>query len=185
MTIKLLTNILKTNKDFSLDMARLLILFDVYSKRKDDNFIHGITKVVKLDFLLRYPTALEKALKRKKRDTKLLKIKEYERHLVESTMIKFKFGPWDNRYWSILSTMESMDLISVMKIDNVTSFKITPLGEEVVQGLNNYEEFKDYFKRSITINSVFGGLTAKGLVQKVYELRPELRNMKFGEEIKA
>ena len=184
MTVALLSNILKFNKDFSLDVSRLLILFDSYSQRKNDEYIIGTTKVVKLDFFLRYPTVLEKALQAKKRVVKSINVKEFERNLVESTMIRYKFGPWDDRYWSILSTMESLGIIKISKINGVTSFKITETGKDIITQLKNFEIFDDYFKRSGIVNSNFGDLTAKGIAKKVYELRPELRTMKFGEEIK-
>ena len=184
MTVKLLNNILKINKDFALDISRLLILFDSYFQKRNNEYIEGTTKVVKLDFLLRYPTTLEKALQAKKLATKSIDVKKHERELVESTMIRYRFGPWDDRYWSILSTMESLDLIQITKINGVTSFKITGTGRDVVRQLDNFEIFSDYSKRSKIVISNFGKLTAKNLVKKVYELRPELRNMKHGEEIK-
>ena len=184
MTTGLLSNILKFNKDFSSDISRLLILFDSYSQKRNDDYIIGTTKVVKLDFLLRYPTILEKALQTKKQIVKSINVKELERDLVESTMIRYKFGPWDDRYWSILSTMESLGVIEIVKVNEVTSFKITETGKHIVNQLKNIEIFNDYFKRSKIVNSNFGSLTARGLVKKIYELRPELRTMKFGEEIK-
>lgn len=184
MTVNLLSNILKFNKDFSLDISRLLILFDSYSQKRNDDYIVGTTKVVKLDFFLRYPTILEKALRTKKQTVRSINVKEFERNLVESTMIRYKFGPWDDRYWSILSTMESLGVIEIAKVNGVTSFKITETGKDIVSQLNNFEVFDDYFKRSSIVNSNFGRLTAKWLVKKVYELRPELRTMKFGEEIR-
>lgn len=115
MTTELLTNILKINRGFSLDISRLLILFDAYSQKQTGG-IGGITKVVKLDFLLRYPTVLEKSLYNKKRIVKSIDVKSFERNLVESAMIRYKFGPWDSRYWSILSTMESLGVLQIKKI---------------------------------------------------------------------
>ena len=42
--------------DDSLHLGRLLILVDVFAGHKGDQTIDGITKLAKLDFLLRYPS---------------------------------------------------------------------------------------------------------------------------------
>lgn len=183
MTIMLLGDILKINRSFILDVSRLLILFDTYSQKRVGNIV-GITKVVKLDFFVRYPTVLEKALQSKKQIIRFIDVKTYERNLVESTMIRYKFGPWDERYWSILSTMESLDLIQISKIDGKINFKITQTGKNIVELLKDFNTFDDYFKRCQTVTTNFGGLSIKNLIKKIYKLRPELKTMKFGEEIK-
>lgn len=47
-----------------LHMARLLILLQAFAGKKGSKAINGLTKLVKLDFLLRYPLYLEYALKK-------------------------------------------------------------------------------------------------------------------------
>jgi len=46
----------------TLHLGRLLVLLGAFSKSEEDSTIEGLTKLAKLDFLLRYPVYLEKAL---------------------------------------------------------------------------------------------------------------------------
>ena len=183
MTIGLLIRVLDVNQDISLDIARILVLLRNYFSKYENEPIVGTTKVVKLDFLLRYPTILEEALIMKKKTGKYLGIKDYERGLVESKMIRYRFGPWDDRYWSILSTMESMKLLKIVKIDGVTNYMVTNEGMKIAEELETDPLYADYAKRSKTIVANFGYYTATGIMKKVYEIRPELTKMKLGEEI--
>ena len=51
---------LEENAD--LHIARLLILIGTFSGMKGNKTVNGLTKLAKLDFLLRYPIYLERAL---------------------------------------------------------------------------------------------------------------------------
>ena len=53
-----------------LHAARLLVLLDAFAESGQDGAIEGLTKLAKLDFLLRYPVMLERALKAKGRSTR-------------------------------------------------------------------------------------------------------------------
>lgn len=46
----------------NLHLARLLVLLKAFSGRDGTKTIDGLTKLAKLDFFLRYPTYLERAL---------------------------------------------------------------------------------------------------------------------------
>ena len=48
--------------DDALHLGRLLVLIDTFGGRSGDKQIEGLTKLAKLDFLLRYPDYLERAL---------------------------------------------------------------------------------------------------------------------------
>lgn len=185
MTIQLLKNLIKLDENYDLHITRLLILISTISERPYGQTIEGITKVVKLDFLLRYPTVLEKALIRMKKGITAVDVKKHERSSVESKMIRFKFGPWDHRYYAFLSILHSKGLIKIIEKNNLTIFTITKKGKEVAKTITEIKEFDDYVKRSKIIASNFGQLTGSTLMKKMYDLRPELYTMKFGEEIEA
>ena len=101
-----ITTIIKLDESYDFHLARLLILMNEMSKKEYGEIIQGITKLVKLDFLLRYPNVLEQALKRKGKSTNSIKVKPHEIDSVESKMIRYKFGPWDNRYWEFLRILK-------------------------------------------------------------------------------
>src|SRR5262249_7417637 len=80
-----------------LEIARLLLLLDAFAEDGQSGAIEGLTKLAKLDFLLRYPVMLERALKAKGHSIREVQLEDYERHSVESEMVRYRFGPWDHR----------------------------------------------------------------------------------------
>src|SRR5262245_34423509 len=82
--------------------GRLLLLIEAFTAGDSQEGIRGLTKLAKLDFLLRYPTFLERALHARNRSTHSVKVKPFERLSVESRMVRYRFGPWDHRYPEVL-----------------------------------------------------------------------------------
>ena len=112
--IDLLSALMDLEEDPVLHASRLLILLNTF-RGTDDSRIKGITKIVKLDFLLRYPVYLEHALEVRdaQSDTKTLGIKDYERRSVESSMIRYRYGPWDHRYRAFINYLVAKGLVEV------------------------------------------------------------------------
>ena len=79
-------------------LGRLLILLGAFSGDDGTETVEGLTKLAKLDFLLRYPTYLERALRQRNKSTRRVEVAEHERLSVESSMVRFRYGPWDFRY---------------------------------------------------------------------------------------
>lgn len=185
LSLGTLSQIMKLDQSYELHLARLLILMNEMSKKPYGEVIQGLTKLVKLDFLLRYPTVLEKALERKGKSTKAAGIKEHEIDSVESKMIRYKFGPWDKRYWEFLRILEAKGLILFGEEDKTVLIRLTKKGKKTSESLIKLKEFEDFQKRSKIITSVFGKNKATYLMKLMYGLRPELYQMKFGEAIEA
>ena len=61
MSLRLIRAIANTENSDELNMSRILFLLNASSKRGTKT-VAGITKLAKLDFLLRYPNCLERAL---------------------------------------------------------------------------------------------------------------------------
>lgn len=183
MSFQTLKKILDLDNNYDLHLARLMILISSLSGKKHVE-IKGITKLVKLDFLLRYPTVLERAIQKLgPEEEEELSIRDHERNSVESKMVRFRYGPWDYRYYQYLAILESQGLINV-KINNKTiEIAITDEGSDVANNLRNVQELGDFVTRSEIINSKFGKQGATKLKDMMYELVPELHDMKFGEAI--
>ena len=175
-----LTMNIEDNFDFHL--ARLLILLREISGAEKKR-ISGITKVVKLDFLLRYPTVLEVALNEVHASIETLDIKEHERKSVEAKMVRFKYGPWDNRYRLFLSILWAKGLILVERQGKTLQFQISDKGLEVSEQLVGRKEFRDYVTRSQAIKKHFADYQGTTLASKIYGWLPFLSEMKFGDEI--
>lgn len=118
-------NLLKTLADLeendNIHMARLLVLLNTFAGKNNSKSIEGLTKLAKLDFLLRYPVYLERALEAKRRAKPSEKIQpaseadvqDHERMSVESAMVRFHYGPWDHRYRRFLNLMIARGLVRV------------------------------------------------------------------------
>src|SRR5258708_1960003 len=98
---------IETSDDFHL--ARLLILLRNAANGTTKS-VQGITKLAKLDFLLRYPTALIRVLESQRRTKAAAAIPEEERNTIEGRMIRFRYGPWDPRYRRWIALLVSRGL---------------------------------------------------------------------------
>lgn len=182
MSFKILKQVIDLDNNFDLHTARILILLSSLENHTKKE-IKGITKLVKLDFLLRYPTVLERALLRKSSSQEMMAIHPHERTSVESKMVRFRYGPWDYRYYQYLAILESMSLVEVQTKENAVEIRITNKGLNVVNEFKDEETMKDFMNRSNVISENFGKISATKLKDMMYELIPELRDMKFGEAI--
>jgi hypothetical protein len=73
--------------------GRLLLLLRICGTA---NRIDGLTKLAKLDFFARYPDFFRRITGERPVNAD-----------VESSMTRFHYGPWDHRYYQLLSTLES------------------------------------------------------------------------------
>lgn len=186
MDQSLLERIIRFDENDELNMVRILILIDKMAGKNLNQTIDGINKLVKLDFLLRYPVALERALIRLKKEKDLFKIEieEYERESVETNLMHFNYGPWDNRYRKFLTILEAKGLIAYIISGKTVKVSITHSGHKVVEEISNHPEFKSYLIRSGLIKKHFASFSPKKLVDFFYEVFPEMVTMKQGEVIK-
>ena len=105
---------------------------------KGSKSIEGITKLAKLDFLLRYPNCLERALVAANRNSELANVKEYERSTLESKMIRFKYGPWDSRYRRWLNLLASRGLATVELQKKTIVIELTDKGQKIAEQAINH-----------------------------------------------
>ncbi|GHF58760.1 hypothetical protein HNQ07_004086 [Deinococcus metalli] len=180
MSLRLLNKAAQVEQDPELHMARLLILLNARSEHKP---VAGIMKLAKLDFLLRYPVGLERALKRVQKKPVKFSIREFERSSVESKMIRFKYGPWDGRYRQWIGLLVAKGLASTHLEGRTVMVELTAAGHEAAERLAALEEFADMAARSVIVQKQFGNMSATRIKNFVYETFPELVQMKWGEEI--
>lgn len=185
MTPSLLERIFRLEENDELHLLRILILIDTLSGKNQTQEVDGINKMVKLDFLLRYPVALERALIYigKNKDINKIEMKAFEKENVESQLMHFQYGPWDNRYRRFLTILESKELITLSVKGQTVKIGITNSGHQVVKKTVDLPEFQDYIVRSKLIKSNFNKLSPKALIDFYYNVFPEMVTMKKGEKI--
>jgi len=172
----------RTENNDDIHLGRLLLLL-LAANDKETKSINGITKLVKLDFLLRYPNCLERALKAEKKNAELAEVKDYERSTIESKMIRFKYGPWDSRYRRWLSLLNSRGLVMI-EIQKKTIFiELTEKGRVIAEKFSTDIAYNDINLRSQLVIKTFGHMSSSGIKNFIYQVFPELETMKWGEDI--
>lgn len=144
--------------------ARLLLLFYVCGR---SGRITGLTKMAKLDFFVRYPKFFERAC------TSLEIAIPTTTENIESAMVRFHYGPWDQRYYHILAYLESRDLLRVEKTGKSFKLALTKLGKKIAKDLSAEPSFQELINQMRQVEQVFGGETGSYLKKLIYELFDE------------
>lgn len=171
---------LEDNDD--LHLGRLLVLLGTFAGRKGHGSINGLTKLAKLDFLLRYPTYLERALQSRNAPSSDAEVADYERESVESSMVRFHYGPWDFRYRRFINLLVAKGLAQVNIEGRTIHISLTENGIDVASRLSKSEEFQDIAKRSRLLKRHFD-LSSTNLMRFIYKTFPEIATLRLGEVI--
>jgi hypothetical protein len=178
-TIHLAANI-ENSDEFHL--SRLLLLLKACGKRNNKP-MDGIMKLAKLDFLLRYPNCLVRVLHALKKDGLAESISEEERNTIEARMIRFRYGPWDDRYRRWIALLVAKRLAQTYLEGRTVKVVLTDSGLELAESLGEREEFRDLSARSKIVSASVGSYSATNLKNFIYKVFPEITTMKWGEEI--
>ncbi|WP_285605810.1 hypothetical protein [Geothrix edaphica] len=165
-----------------LHAARVLLLLDAFAEEGQAGVIEGMTKLAKLDFLLRYPLMLERALEAKGRSPHAVQLEDHERHSVESKMVRYRFGPWDHRYREYLNILVAKNLATVRIDGRKVIISATDMGGDVARQLSDLGIFKQYSIRAKLLKTHFN-LTATHLMKFIYETFPEVISLKSNSPI--
>lgn len=179
--MNLVQALIDLEKDENIHLGRLLILINEFSK-KGKAEIKGITKLAKLDFLLRYPVYLERALHARGKELKKAGVNEFEKTSVESKMVRYRYGPWDFRYRKFLNILIAKGLIYYRTEGNAVMIGITSEGLEVANELSGDETLIDLFERARVLRINFD-IKATRLKNFIYETFPEIGSLNFGQTI--
>lgn len=168
--------------DDNLHLGRILVLLNAVDRGKGKT-VEGITKLAKLDFLLRYPNCLERALVAVQRRPELACVDAHERTTIEAKMVRFKYGPWDSRYRRWIGLLMARRLAETYVSGKTVHVTITQSGCGVALGLSQHEEYERLQARAKIVAQVFGTMSGTRLKEFVYDTFPEITSMKWGEEI--
>src|SRR6266545_1266556 len=112
--------------------ARLLLLIDAFPTRRST--LQGRTKLAKLDFLLRYPAFLYRALRLRNIDSDLSQQSPGEQ-TIEQRMVRFRYGPWDPAYYALLGSLLGRGLIEAIPQARFIGFRTTGAGQTLAKQL--------------------------------------------------
>ena len=154
-----------------IHMMRIMQLIAVSGRWKGTKEIKGITKLAKMDFLLRYPNCLKIALEKmgKKLSDFKIEILEHELNTIESKMIRFRYGPWDGRYRRWISLLRAKELICLYTKGRTVIVETTKLGSEFIEEVSQSPILKEHYLRTVAVVKTFGRFSATGLMDFIYE----------------
>ncbi|MDP7639952.1 MAG: hypothetical protein QGG73_09595 [Candidatus Hydrogenedentes bacterium] len=144
--------------------ARLLLLFRICGTA---NRIDGLTKMAKLDFFVRYPDFFARACR-----TEGFQCDNLYR-VIESSMIRFHYGPWDQRYYHILAYIESKGLIRVTRVNKGFQLRLTEAGKARANRLQENSHYDDLCRHMKSVKRAFGKRTGSSLKTLIYRIFDE------------
>lgn len=161
--------------------ARLLVLIDGFSGRKMNQGIAGRTKLAKLDFLLRYPTYLRRLC-----DARGVQADPgadpWLTGAVEQSMIRYRFGPWDPAYFSLLGALVGKGLITIDYTSRGRNYVTTDRGRDAANALKADDAWSDVCNRVRFLKQNFD-LGGRMLMQLVYDNVPEVAGAEWREKL--
>lgn len=165
-----------------LHMARLILILDAFAEDSQGEDIEGLAKLAKLDFLLRYPVVLKRALEAKGCSARAVCLADHESLSVESEMARYRFEPWDHRYRTLLSILVSKGLVSFSIEGQKVIIALTSTGRGTASQLAAYELFEQYSQRARLLKKHFN-MTATRLMRLIYDTFPEIVALRPDEAI--
>jgi hypothetical protein len=166
-----------------LHSARLLLLISICGTKDNKTKlprIDGLTKLAKLDFFVRYPSFFERVAQ--ELNHPVIPVDE----TIESKMVRYHYGPWDQRYYQLLPYLEARNLVEIKKEPKRSQYKffLTEEGERISNALLLTVEFLALGEKIKKVREILGKKTGnelKNLVYKIFE--EEVAAKKLGEVI--
>ncbi|MBZ9688443.1 hypothetical protein G9F72_019115 [Clostridium estertheticum] len=184
MSRNLVETIINIDSDDTNNIVRMLMLMYTFAGRNQTGKIEGITKLAILDFLLRYPVALDKALENiesqgnKTIYKKKFKLQSYEVNSIDAKMMKFNFAPWDFKYRRIVHILSAKDLIRINTDGKKTVLVITSKGIDTSNKIKILKDYEYLIVRCSIVKTVFGSWSQKKLIEMIYSTFPEILRVK-------
>jgi hypothetical protein len=160
------------NEDIQYHAARVLLLLEAMGPR--GAALNGLTKLVKLDFLLRYPQFLSRLLIRMQVPwPDGIEPTNAESLAVESPMIRYKYGPWDDRYYPILGYLRGTGLADVRRVKGTMSIRLTQDGRSLARQLATDPAWTRVWRRAQLLHAHFN-VSGNALKERIYHELPDV-----------
>jgi len=159
--------------------ARLLLLINAFSS--GENGLEGRTKLAKLDFFLRYPLFLERALSIRNPEVSL-DIELIETNNIENRMVRYRYGPWDPAYYALLGRLIGKQLIETVHTSRGLSYKVTNRGRELAIKLAGDMSWKTIANRASLLKK-YMNLNGSNLKDFIYKYFPEVSQAAWGDHL--
>jgi hypothetical protein len=159
--------------------ARLLLLIDAFTHA--GRSVQGRVKLAKLDFLLRYPQFYRRALEAKGK--RVTDEPEAEDNDIETRMVRYRYGPWDPAYYSLLGSLLGRGLIETVPEGRYVGLRTTDLGAQLASEIGHTPAWATINERAGRLRTTFGTVTGTTMKNFIYKHFPEVSNAQWGEEL--
>lgn len=150
--------------------------------------LDGLTKLAKLDFLVRYPALAPWVLSElDPRDYRLhlSRTREDEPTNVEAPMIRYKYGPWDDRYYPVIGALVGRGLLRYAAgRQGSVALAPTPAGRRLADRIASTAPWVEIADRCAAIAAASAGLSGTALKDLIYQHLPELMDRPHREVIR-
>jgi len=161
--------------------ARLLLLIrycGVRNRVAKEYRIQGLTKMAKLDFFIRYPAFFKEVSTMDQEGARAT-------CPPESPMIRYHYGPWDQRYYRVLAYLSAKGLISLSKDVTTVILSLTAEGKKAAETLAEEQSYSNLLKHVNEVSLAFrnkSGNSLKKLIYKAFD--EEVGELPWGEVIR-
>lgn len=184
-----MSSITRPDENIAYHAARLLLLIQFAGTRGTKTkppAIEGRTRLAKLDFFLRYPAYLKRAATQFGKVLTLPElgvVRDEELDTVESRMIRYRFGPWDEVYFPTLAYLIGKRLVRVDASNRTERFELTPSGLDLAKKLGSSDEFADLTTRAKTVYALFSRMNGSAIKDFIYRHFPEVAGESSGKAL--
>ena len=159
--------------------ARILMLINAFTTPTKS--LEGRTKLAKLDFLLRYPSFMQRALAIRT-SNQVMEVALEEQHNIEGRMIRYRYGPWDPSYYGILGKLIGKGLIETVPNQRGLSYRTTERGNQIAKALAKEGSWSETGTRVKLLKKNFD-LKGTALKDFIYENFPEVTQASWGQKL--
>jgi hypothetical protein len=160
--------------------ARLLLLIDGFSAK--GNSLEGRTKLAKLDFLLRYPGYLERAIAIRRPTPDIVRVPLENTDTIENRMVRYRYGPWDPAYYALLGRLIGQGLVEQVPLKGGMGYRTTDRGKALAVQLGETSAWQPI---TLTVKLLKRHFNVSGTNLKnfIYQNFPEVTQATWGDEL--
>jgi hypothetical protein len=166
-------------EDLAYHQARVLLLVDAVARTTGHaGKLDGLTKLAKLDFLVRYPALAPGVLDRLEPGDDRLRLSEEDVVVptdVEAPMTRYRYGPWDDRYYPVIGALTGRGLLRYVRgRRGSVALAPTAAGRKLAQAMAGSAQWAETTDRCAAIAQASSGMTGSALKDLIYERLADL-----------
>ncbi len=175
--------------DLAYHQTRVLLLVAAVAAEPDhQRKLDGLTKLAKLDFLVRYPALAPRVLETVDAADERLHLSAGDRAEptdVEAPMTRYKYGPWDDRYYPVIGALVARGLVRYARgRRGSVALAPTAAGRRLARDLAEDPLWRDVWDRCAVVAEASGGMTGNALKTQVYDCLADLMDRPHREVIR-